>query len=141
MFTPELWRNQQSIDAFVEPEDSLSFSARLKTAGNVQPNRFFKGSLNKGAAEIDRASVPVQNERQHQEETHCAPRHNWGEGLEHSLFQIACCHGSGFVRFYVSIRGALVPKDPLRGQDSVSRFNTKGTVLACLEESPMFIVQ
>ena len=113
MFVPEFGSNRQSINTFVQAKTSFPRTSRLKSARQVNPHFLVQFGLNKGAAEVNRASVPVENEGKNQEESYGAPSYYGSEGVEGSLFQVSSAHAASLVSLNVAIRSSFATKDPL----------------------------
>ena len=59
MLVPESWRNTQAVEAFEELKAGALAFPRVESARYVDPDWIRKRSLDKGAAEVDGASLPT----------------------------------------------------------------------------------
>jgi hypothetical protein len=115
--THPLLRNLLGNPNFVETKACLSRSCGLESSGQVNPDSLVQFCLDEGAAEIDRARVPVEHERQYQEESNRGPADHWGVGVKHAFFEVSSGNGAAFVRLDGSVRGSFSFEDPLGWED------------------------
>ena len=114
---PEDGSHSESVQTLYQSETGVWTLGRAKTTGQMDPHRFLELGLNKGGAEVDRHSLPVEDQRQGEKQTNGWPGNDWSIRALLFLLKVASHTVSSFVLLYLSIWCALAAEGPGTRED------------------------
>ena len=112
MVEPEDWGHCESIQTLDEAQTGVGAACRTEASGKVDPDGFFKLSLDKRGAEVNGDGGPVEDQGEDEEDANGRPSDNRGIGALLVFLKVSPHAVSSFVLPHFTVRGPFVAKGP-----------------------------
>ena len=122
VFEPKTRGDGNTVKGPLQAKTGPAGHRRSEATREVDPDRLVKRGLDEGAREVDGDGLPLEQDRQNEEETDGGPRDNGGERLEVSLLEIATDAVAAFPLLDCSVGRSLATESPRSGKDLGRRF-------------------